>query len=334
MITIELDKKDVIPFDAHDLRIFKYGVRQCINYPKKEVDINFFGAPDTDVVYHSGYLGYLAKAWENHYSVVMTPDNIWFMIVNEIALAVKEAPERYTKLFTKTPNKKQWILVPTLDPTSIRPQLVINALKDRVPIKTDLFLPEFSTSTPMSIMAMNVAFCDVVSPYYSYGTFLCGIPNIRIEGTEKDWSLLLSNLKKLSKLFKNKLDTYLDRCVMCVDQLIKAAKENNSDYFKTMVKLEKCGSGHQFDMNGWILQFLRNNPRKMQLEGLPSHFSKMDYMNLDTERTFSLFAGVFYSKIEGEFLVPCFDSVSYETFENKPVKVEEEISIKLTSVAL
>ncbi len=316
MKTINLCDKTPVPFTDYDCDLNE--IQRRVKFPKDQ-EFQLFGNPSKDVIYHMGYLGCLAKAYQKHYSVVLSPDYIWFMVLNELAVAIAKNPKEYENLFTTTPGEKQMILVSTFDPTSINPALVIDALKNRVPTDVDTFIPKFSTLTPLGELAFNIAFCDVVSPYYSYGTFMCGIPSVRIEGTPADWTLLRNTLYKVSNLFQGSLNEYLVRCDEWVEKIISNFESNNADFFRKMVRLERCGSGSQFDMDGWILEFLNQKTRKgVQLEGLQPFFTHMDYINIETQRNFSMYAGHFYSKIEDGFLIPCYDAFKFELFDVKP----------------
>ena len=315
MKIIEIEKKkNVIPFTD------KEKVSGLIEISKRiqSKQIKLFNPPKTEnFVYHEGYLGYLSKAWGNHYSIVLRPDDVWFIILNEISTTIAKNPSWYATLFTKTPETKQLILTLTGDVESINPAAVVDALKDRVPSKIDDFIPKFSTSTPNSIMAMNVAFCDLVSSYYSYGTYLCGIPSIRVEGDKYDWELAQLKLQLLSELFnKDPLQLYLQRCLSVVNNISDAIDGKKSvDFFKSMVKVKPCGSGHQFKMDGWILKLLniKHFDSPVQLDGLPPLMSNMKYFNLETKRTFILYCGLFYSNIVDGFMIPEYESARIET---------------------
>lgn len=277
-------------------------------------------AKDTFTV-HGGLLGYLSLAYQYHYGVVLRPDDIWFTILSELTVIVAKQPKKYASLFTTTPDKRQEIIVPTTDVTQIDPELVISHLKDCVPCRADLFLPTFTTTTPDSRLAMHVAFCDMVSPYYSYSTYLCGIPMIRLEGIEGDWIKLTDHLNGLTALFEaGPVGQYLTRCRDCVVRLFNAVFDNDADYLRKMVKLEPCGSGSQYEMSGWILNLLVKN-KTVQLEGLPPHIACMSYKNLDTDRHFKLFTGLTESVMDGICLIPRYGRYVVETL---PVKLTSD----------
>lgn len=287
-----------------------------------------------------GYLNYLGSAWEHHYGAVLNPTDIWYIILCELTTAVGKAPKDYAHLFTTSPEEKQEITVLTGNVESIDPQAVINALRKKVPSNMDDFLPTFTTDNEYSQLAMNVAFCDLVSPYYSYSTMLCDIPVICIGGTEVDWVRIQVKLTNLLQLFSGSLNVYLQRCLRLVTEIIVNAFTRNgvgANHFRNMVRLTPCGSGHQFEMDGWIIQFLNRTDATLSVMvgGMPTQTSKMSYKNLETGRTFELYAGIFYSTFEQGFMIPRYNSCRIETTksaENKAQQIKDLVdSMTITS---
>lgn len=315
MKTIKLNNKKPIPFGEYET------VRSATDLATKK-----FMKPlePKHSIRGDGFLNYLAKAWENHYSVIVNPTDIWYIVVSELSQEVNKNPKQYEKLFTTTPGEKQLILVLTDDVTKIDPNAVVETLKRCIPINIDPFLATFSTDTIMTRHCLNVAFCEMASPYYSYGTFLCGFPNIEIGGTGDDWANLAHNLQVIRQYFTGRQEAYLRRCFARVQDIIAYTHTTDYDattFFNKMVKLEKCGSGHQFDMSGWILDFLdrKDFTQPLQLEGLHTQISKMDYFNMETQRTFTMQAGIcFFTVREDGFMVPEYNSWRVETTKPNP----------------
>ena len=271
-----------------------------------------------------GYYDYLTVACQHHLPVVLNPNDIAYIIVCELATAIAKNPKPYASLFTTTPEKKQMIIVLTSDPTKINPQLVVDKLRTRVPTNTALFLPEFSTSTPMTTMAMNIAFCDMVSPFYNYGTCLCGIPSITIGGLKEDWELLRTNLSELSIIFQgSSLYKYLSRCMNLVCEILR---HEDSKYFEKMAYFNRCGSGGEHEMAGWILQFLnrRDFTQPIQTNNITRHSSSMVYTNIETNRNFKLHAGIYYSTFREEVFSPVYNAWSEELLTKEQIKAEKD----------
>ena len=278
-------------------------------------DIKWLTPPRTgDTVFHGGYYHYLSTAWKKHYSIVLKPDDIWNIILSELTVEINKNSADYATLFTTTPEAKQTIIVLTGDVESIDPLAVVDALKNRVPSDVNAFLPRFSTTTDANILANSIVFCDMVSPYYNYCTKLCGIPKILILGEQEDWSMLAERICNLTTIFTTGLlNTYLKNCHITALALYYAICDpKNTAFFKDIFKIRHCGSGSD-EVNGWMLSFLMNNPKRMGEDRLPSHISSMHYKNLDTDREFDLYSGIFYSTLDGEFLIPDYHTARVET---------------------
>jgi len=266
---------------------------------------------DASAVWHGGYLGYLDQAWRRHFSIVLRPDDLWHMAMCELAKLIRENPKETEHIFTSTPGQKQLLVVPTNDIEHIDPNLIVDELRKKVPI-TSLFMPEFSTTTKMAMIAREVAFADVCSPYYSYGTFLCGIPRVRVDGFYEDWLRCVTSFEKLAMSFgvETKIGKFLIRCmnrtVPIARAMVDGGKEGRANLFKKMVRLQRCGSGSQYEMNGWILDYTFEGSRNIQTDELPHHIARLNYTNLDTNRQFTLFAGCWHSNLNDGWVVPEF----------------------------
>lgn len=317
---IQLCDKTPVPFSDRQKKCFKH------------LDRTYLFSCPSDSIQTTGYLNYISAAWQNHYSVVLNPTDIWYMVICEITPIIKKNPEYFANLFTTSPDTKQEILVPTCSVETIDPSWVIDILREKVPTDARLFLPSFTTNTEFSTLALNVAFCDMVSPYYNYGTFMCGIPAVELGGTQLDWMLLRENLRALKVFFKDKFTAYLQRCHDRVNDIFQAFLLGTADpvaLFSKMVKLEKCGSGSQYEMTGWLMDFLnRTDQLPLQLEGLHPHTSVMKYKNKETQREFQLSAGIFYSIIKDDFIIPVYNAHRIEiTNESKLAQKGKKIQV-------
>src|SRR5690606_19005272 len=120
------------------------------------------------------------------------------------------------------------------------------------PTNVKHFLPEFSTLNQGARLAHSAAFLDLVSPYYDYGMMMCGIPKVRVLGTGADWKLMADSIVELKKVL-SKADKYLSSCLDGVETILKNL--NSEEFWKEMFYTERCGSGSQYLMQGWINKF-------------------------------------------------------------------------------
>lgn len=256
--------------------------------------------------YHQNYLYYLQKCWGEHLGIVITPEIIWYTLLCEIAALVKENPEQYRQLFTNSTDKKE-ILVEGGD--IILPLgKIVAELRKLVPTDIATFLPQTSTLTPHSLFAQYAAFCDICSPYYDYSMFMCGIPKIDIRGTKEDYQLITYHWDNVSELIGK--SEWTEKVKLTLNRIVEELE--NPEFWKDIFALERCGSGGQVEVIGWFSDLYRIEPSIRFVGNYTTGISIVNYKNISTNKNYSLNSGLFYSKMEGDFLVPEFGFVVEE----------------------
>jgi hypothetical protein len=262
-------------------------------------------------LYHRNYLSYLEHCWDKHLGIIISPDIVWHIILNELATHIKANSEQYRSLFT-TSNETVRILVPyrgdVLDLNAI-----VERLKDLVPTNVDLFLPQYSTSTEGSHFAFMAAFADAVSPYYNYMMYMCGVSKIKITGTQQDWDIMLSHLGALQDFFPSILD-YFKRIRRFVSIILNQFNEPDIATMKTFFSLKRCGSGGQVEVEGFVRDlYLNNKPKVAYPENFGSSISVVKYELMETEQKFELRCGLFSSVLsDDDYLIPHFGFIVHE----------------------
>ncbi len=279
----------------------------------------------TGNICHNNYLGYLATAYNNHYGIVFSPDIAWNMILCELAIVFKNAPEEYRYLFSDS-DKTQEISVMD-DGTGILPmEAIIAELQNKIPTNTRVFLPEFSTSTKQSKLAQQITFADAVSPYFNYSMYLCGLPSVTVTGNHDDWKKLRSLVVDLAVLLTKhevpsnyliKVESIIEKVAGSFSDLsslgfLEAAKIEAScaSWWRSIFSLEKCGSGHQVEVEGWISEFFINQPNPRYILNYSEHISLVNYKIVPAGGKFRMYSGLFSSKLsEDNVLVPDFSYI-------------------------
>lgn len=270
------------------------------------VDHNIHGE-----AYHENYLFYLERCWADHLGAVITPDIVWYTILTELSLIIQADPEKHRHLFSQS-EKKQKITVFSGSPIHIPLASIIDALRDKVPTNVDQFTPEFTTSDDRSRHARYAAFCDAMSPYYSYSMMCCGIPHIQVRGTVEDWRRmedcfdLITSVMELDTGWKQRVNDILTQC---------PERLTSPEWWAGMFKLVECGSGSQVEVDGWIRDLFLKQPNPAYTRNFSSGVSKVEYRNLDTRKDYQMFDGLFSSSVEDETLVPRFGSVVFEVMK-------------------
>lgn len=257
---------------------------------------------------HRNYLEYVGLCWKRHYGVVISPTILWNMVLNNLAFEVNKNPEIYRSYFTES-DEKQEIMV-NQDGNLIDVDLLISGVKGKIPadIMEDMF-PEFTTDSDNAIIANYTAFLDMVSPYYNYSMFLCGIPKVKVLGTYEDWQLFSVKLGEIVSgipEFKEYLEKIRDR--------ISSIVEKTADY-SDFFRLDRCGSGGEVEVKGWITDFFIEIPRVTYPENFISCIAKIDYHCYTDNCDYRMYAGLFTSKIDDGYLIPEFDNIYFKKGE-------------------
>jgi hypothetical protein len=98
------------------------------------------------------------------------------------------------------------------------------------------------------------------------------------------------------------------------------------DFWKDMFSLERCGSGSQYIVLGWINDVYLKTPKLKFVENYSSHISIVKYKQLNTNKDYEMKQGLISSKKEGNFLVPDFAHIIYEKREE--TKTETKVEYK------
>ncbi len=81
--------------------------------------------PSNNVLMHKNYMHYLTLAWANHFSVILSPDIIFYTVLCEIADEILTAPDTFRHLFTDSTEKKP-VMTLTHDVSKIDLNQIIN----------------------------------------------------------------------------------------------------------------------------------------------------------------------------------------------------------------
>lgn len=273
--------------------------------------------PENLRFYHMNYIDYLTQCWAKHYGVVVEPNHLWYTLLCELAAKVKANPEPFRHVFTTSQDKKGIIVPCDGIGFVIDMHLLLNELKKEVPTDTAMFFPEFTTNTYRSQIAKYAAFADMASPYYDYFMRACGFPAIDVRGTRDDWQLMANKWRDISNLFPSLAEWFervqgvLDKCVVFYD---------HADWWKEMYNNKQCGSGSDVLVKGWFTDLFYTKCDFPKPNNFPPCVSIVDYTRINLHNSndvakFQMKHGLFYSRLEGDFLVPDFGYVLFNKLD-------------------
>ncbi len=274
----------------------------------KTTELTAIANTTASAINNKNYLSYLERCWSSHFGIVISPDIIWYSLMCELSTLVASDVEKFRHIFSRS-TEKQEITVLGYDVMPM--DALIEKMREYVPTDIDLFIGNFSTTTPKSLHANYTAFADMASPYYNYCMKCCGFPYIRIDGTVNDYINMWANWIEITNIFPEN-QWFID-----VVNTLKSIIENiRSDVFwKSMARFNRCGSGSDVELSGWITSLFREKPSFKLVSNWSSHISIVKYKNLDTGKNYEMKSGLFCGDFEDEFLVPDFGYIVYEKHE-------------------
>jgi hypothetical protein len=275
------------------------------------------GIPDDSQFYHTSYLKYLEIAWQCHCPIVISPDIFWFTMMNELSGHIRDNVSHYESVFAD-PNtekgKKCEILVPYRDPSILEVDQFTEIVESKCPANPKLFYPEFSTSTSNSRLAMKATFLEAVSPWYDYMMYLCGIPKVRVEGTEDDWKALIQGLTNILAAInpRDELRNYFKTLASIAHKIIYTAfHSGETDWWREIFYLQECGSGSDVEVKGWFTTMFMTQPSLAKIENFPTHIPSVPYTIVPNGDRYTFHVGLFHSRMDGDnFMVPDFGYLS------------------------
>ncbi len=146
----------------------------------------------------NGSLFKIVKAcFQNHWGLSLSPDVIWFVVLEQVAGYLKKYPDRHRSWFTDSKEKKLLEVIDDnlsediylkKDWNTALPKFKAKVAEEIGAEKMQYLLPEFSLAREESEMALIIAMMDSVSVYFTYEFMTaCGIPKIRLQGCQQDY---------------------------------------------------------------------------------------------------------------------------------------------------
>ncbi|MBI5174563.1 MAG: DUF4419 domain-containing protein [Candidatus Melainabacteria bacterium] len=117
------------------------------------------GLPEAALMFHQNYLGYLSQAYASHSKIVLSPEIFWYTVLCEIAQHIATNPEAHRAIFTREAKQKIEISVfcnSEFEPLKL--DSIYAGLVNNCPVDTEMFLPEFSTTSEVASLAMLAEF--------------------------------------------------------------------------------------------------------------------------------------------------------------------------------
>ncbi|NUO02222.1 MAG: DUF4419 domain-containing protein [Saprospiraceae bacterium] len=204
------------------------------------------------------------RAYSDHRPLTISPDMVWLIIVQGFAMHVNENAEALRKRFVdfdgKTNIDVQRNDFVKGDPNNkweeVFPEFSYKIGEYTGQTLKDLVVANFSTSGNIEKAAFEVSLMDAMDHYFSYSfSILCGIPEIRLEGTPEDWALIE---EKAQQLAQYDLNWWIKDLAPILREFTLAAKGSvNQHFWEDLFKIDYLDvvCGEEPSMTGWMVKF-------------------------------------------------------------------------------
>ncbi|CAL4184395.1 unnamed protein product, partial [Meganyctiphanes norvegica] len=167
--------------------------------------------PDKEVYYDKdwGLFSAVLACYNNHWVLKTAPDDWWTVVNLRIANAINSHgdAEAIRKFFVDHKGKK--IIHVSIDSTlsNVDYSWLFSQFSSEIrrnikaPGFVDLMQADFTTTSPQQLIISQIGLMASVKKYFNYGMMCsCGIPGVEMQGTERDWELLIDKLNNLETL--------------------------------------------------------------------------------------------------------------------------------------
>ncbi|KAJ6545430.1 hypothetical protein B0H19DRAFT_1075743 [Mycena capillaripes] len=209
----------------------------------------------------NGFVDTVISAYNNHYALVIRPDDVWLAIISQFSFYVNANAELMRANFVAHEGKKKLNIFGTWPPDfgalaremgeMIHKNVVDATLREWI-------LPKFSTTTITDTTVGSILMMGTMKRYFDYEEDVeCGIPRMTLDGEREDWELVLHRLKKLKEYGLQTIAWY-HLLVPVISRFVKAFDDPNSpenlDFWQRIVTdEEECCGSHEW--SGWITAF-------------------------------------------------------------------------------
>lgn len=245
-----------------------------------------------------GLVGLLSDAYSFHRKVAIAPQDVWMLLISEIAIEVKGQPDLYRELFTDSDSKKE-LSVASGSMIEIPMDALSDLLGKNVNFDMSCLFPKFTTSTEITDEMTQALFCDMASPYYSYSMFCCGIPEIKLLGTADDWEQLLASWMQLGAVFSRYNESLVPYFVRVediigafIDEFIE--EDGNTAFWKDIFTQKNVGSGGDLVIDGWISSLFIKNHGLKKIDNYTTTNAIVKYEQKQTGRKFAAVYGGYH----------------------------------------
>jgi hypothetical protein len=204
----------------------------------------------------NGFIQAVHTAFDQHYPLVLSPDDIWLCIAQGVSTHVNQNAEALRGQFVNFDGKKEirvrrddFVKGSEANDWAGAIGEFSNGLEQFISKKAELLLSNFSTSGVVEKTASQICLMSTMQQYFKFTLETrCGIPNITLLGTAQDWRNIRARAEALAEF---KLQWWVPTLLKVLDQFVLAGYGKADEEFWQSFYKECSGSGRRV-VNGWI----------------------------------------------------------------------------------
>ena len=245
---------------------------RMLKQEKENLNMKTFALGSRDEVCYESDVGFLAAvlcAYNNHWLLKTSPEDWWIAITQKVAMTIDEKANdpSVKQFFVSHEGKKQ--LTVKVDPSiyNVDYEWFFNEMKDLISTNinnsdyTDIMDCNFPHSTSVQKIVNNIMLMKGFKEYFEYRMRTrCGVPGVRMVGTQDDWKLLPQKFYKLKEFLEPiqnvlGLHDWFNSVFVVLDKLLDTYQGNpDKDWWSKMIyRNTKYGSGGTDDYGGWFI---------------------------------------------------------------------------------
>jgi len=231
-------------------RMLERKVESCSNFLEKIILSPYHA------FLHSSHIAY-----DEHRPLVISPDILWLTIIQGVSIHINNNAELMRRKFVDFEGKQEIIVINNNlikgameNPWTDVFDQFSKEIKNRIGVENhSRLITKFSTTGIVEKAANEIMLMDIVKSYFDLTVLtLCGIPEVILEGTSKDYFLIRDKVKEIGQEYD--LIWWTDQIIPLIERIARNILGNqDSDLWKNWYKLSGGSGGDK--ISGHIIKF-------------------------------------------------------------------------------
>lgn len=213
----------------------------------------------------NGFVGAAFRAYNQHYNLVINPDDVWIAITTALASEINRHAEQMRHLFVNHEGNKELVIYGNGSILTANYDYLINQISDEINKNTKDDIRcwlecNFSTTTPKIKTISKVVLMGAMKNYFSYKMYLlCGLPKVTLTGSIEDWREIRRRVERLANWNAPNLSKWSEVLAYVLDKFVDVFQGKvDTDFWNGIAHETGGGSGPRY-LQGWILSFIPFN---------------------------------------------------------------------------